>query len=82
MNPDLAYDCGKPRGWIKKVGWKDGEKKWPCAYKAVRKFRVDNATMGNMVGEVDLKGRPVDEVVEEWVSKNKDTWKKWTECSK
>jgi glycine betaine/proline transport system substrate-binding protein len=38
--------------------------------------------MGNMVGEVDLKGRPVDEVVEEWVSKNKDTWKKWTECSK
>ena len=21
-NPDLAYDCGKPHGWIKKVGWK------------------------------------------------------------
>jgi len=79
-NPDLAYDCGKPRGWIKKVGWKGGEKKWPCAYAAIRKFRVDNATMGNMVGEVDLKGRPVDEVVEEWVSNNKDTWEKWTNC--
>jgi len=23
--PVLAYDCGKPRGWIKKVGWLAGE---------------------------------------------------------
>ncbi|MCH8000572.1 MAG: ABC transporter substrate-binding protein, partial [Proteobacteria bacterium] len=22
LNKDMAYDCGKPRGWIKKVGWK------------------------------------------------------------
>ena len=34
-NPDKAFDCGKPRGWIKKVGWKDGESKWPKAYEAI-----------------------------------------------
>ena len=34
-----------------------------------------------MIGEVDLEGRDVDQVVEGWISKNKDRWKKWTECS-
>lgn len=48
LNPDLPYDCGKPRGWIKKV---------------------------------DLEGRPVDRVVEDWLWKE-GTWQKWTECSK
>ena len=50
MNPDKAYDCGKPRGWIKKVGWKGGEEKWPNAYQAVRNFRITNQEMGAMVG--------------------------------
>lgn len=79
-NPDMAYDCGKPRGWIKKVGWKGGEEKWPCAYEAVRKFRIDNQTVGEMIGEVDLEGRPVDRVVEDWLWK-KGAWQPWTECS-
>ena len=38
VNPDMTYDCGKPHGWIKKVGWKGGEEKWPCAYEAIRAF--------------------------------------------
>ncbi|NIO05874.1 MAG: hypothetical protein GTN74_15120 [Proteobacteria bacterium] len=50
---------------------------WPRAYEAVRKFRVDNETIGKIIGEVDLEGRPVDRVVEErlWT---RDTWQKWT----
>ncbi|HEX9583982.1 MAG TPA: ABC transporter substrate-binding protein [Gammaproteobacteria bacterium] len=81
MNPAMAYDCGKPRGWIKKVGWMGGEKKWPCAYRAVRNFKVSNQEIGEMIGEVDLEGKDVDQVVEAWISNNKDRWKKWTECS-
>ncbi len=79
INPDMAYDCGKPRGWIKKVGWKDGEKKWPGAYKAVRNFKVDNQEMGLMVGEVDLEGKDVDDVVKAWMEKNQARWKEWIE---
>ncbi|MCP4329351.1 MAG: ABC transporter substrate-binding protein [Alphaproteobacteria bacterium] len=79
MNPDMAYDCGKPRGWIKKVGWKDGEKKWPGAYKAVRNFSVNNEEIGLMIGEVDLDGRSVDEVVAEWIDNNEPRWSKWIE---
>lgn len=80
-NPDMAYDCGKPRGWIKKVGWKGGEEKWSCAYQAVRNFQIDNQSMGEMVGEVDLDGKKVDDVVEAWIKDNESTWKTWTECS-
>ena len=80
-NPDMAFDCGKPRGWIKKVGWKAGEQKWPCAYRAVRNFKITNQEMGEMVGAVDLDGREVDEVVAQWIKDNEGTWKPWTQCS-
>ncbi len=81
MNKDMAYDCGKPRGWIKKVGWKDGEAKWPCGYEAVRNFRIDNQSIGEMIGEVDLDGKNVDTVVETWIKANEATWKKWGACA-
>lgn len=80
INPNMAYDCGKPRGWIKKVGWKGGEDKWPCAYNAIRNFTIDNQAMGTMVGEVDLDGKSVEDVVEAWLNANKDTWSAWTQC--
>lgn len=81
LNPNEAYDCGKPRGWIKKVGWKGGEEKWPCAYQTIRNFKISNQEMGGMVGMVDLDGRKVEEVVEEWINNNEDTWASWTQCS-
>ena len=81
LNPKMAYDCGKPRGWIKAVGWKGGEQVWPCAYQAVRAFTVTNQEIGEMIGEVDLEGKNVDQVVEAWIGKNKSRWKKWAACS-
>ena len=80
-NPDMAYDCGKPFGWIKKVGWKGGEAKWPCAYEAVRAFRIDNDTMGALITRVDLDGEKLSDVVDGWLAANESTWKPWTECS-
>ncbi len=77
INPNMKYDCGKPFGWIKKVGWKGGEKKWPGAYKAVRNFRIENDEMSALIVDVDLNGRKVDEVVAEWIEKNEARWKKW-----
>lgn len=78
-NPDLAYDCGKPYGWIKKVGWAGAEAKWPQAIKAVRGFTIDNNTIGRLIDQVDNQGRNVDEVAEEWIDANEAVWKPWTE---
>ena len=81
LNANEAYDCGKPRGWIKKVGWKGGKEKWPCAYQAIQNFKTDNQTIGTMVGEVDLDGKKMEDVVETWLKANESTWKAWTQCS-
>lgn len=79
VNPDKAYDCGKPFGWIKKVAWAGGEAKWPGAYKAIRNYKMDNKTMGELVAKVDLEGRSVDDVVAEWLAANEAVWRPWTE---
>ena len=76
-NPDKAYDCGKPRGWIKAVGWAGGEDKWPAAYQAIRNFHITNDVMGNLIAKVDLDGMPSDAAVEQWIEENEDVWKSW-----
>ncbi len=81
INPNMAYDCGKPHGWIKKVGWKDGEKIWPCAYQAVRNFRIDNKTMGQLIIEVDLEGKSLEDAVDGWMKANESTWREWGACA-
>lgn len=76
-NPDMAYDCGKPRGPIWKVAWAGLKDKWPGAHAAIEAFRVTNEEMGEMVAKVDLEGKRVEDVVSEWMSRNEDRWKKW-----
>jgi glycine betaine/proline transport system substrate-binding protein len=80
-NPDATHDCGKPFGWIKKVGWAGGVEKWPCAYKAIRDFRIDNKTMGELIAKVDLEGETVEKVTADWLAANKAVWEPWTKCS-
>ena len=79
LNPDSAYDCGKPTGPIWKVAWAGVEDKWPGAAKAVKAFTVSNEDMGSMVGKVDLDGQSVDDVVAEWLAANEAVWSAWIE---
>lgn len=82
-NPDKAYDCGKPEGWIKKMAWKEGETKWPCAYSVIKNYDMDAKALAELSAKVDLDGRDVREVAREWIDSNKGTWGKWTTaCSK
>lgn len=76
-NPDATHDCGKPTGPIWKVAWKGLEEKWPGAAAAVKAFTIDNDTMGEMVGKVDLDGESIDDVVDEWMEANEATWSAW-----
>ncbi len=77
MNPDAAYDCGKPRGPIWKVAWSGVEDKWPGAAEAIRNFTISNDDMGQMVAEVDLNGKSVEDTVAAWMDANKDAWMGW-----
>lgn len=77
VNPDLAYDCGKPFGDIWKVGWAGLKDKWPGAHKAITAFTIDNAEMGAMITEVDLNGKTIDAVVADWMTANEARWSSW-----
>ncbi|RFB94674.1 ABC transporter [Rhizobium leguminosarum bv. trifolii] len=81
VNPKAAYDCSKPEGWIKKMAWAGGEKVWPCAYDITRKFTIDGKELGQLVYEVDVNGRSVEDVAMEWAKKNEATWRSWAACA-
>jgi len=77
INPNAAYDCGKPRGPIWKVSWAGVADKWPNAAKTIENFNLSNADYGAMVADVDLNGQTVEETVAAWMDANKDTWSGW-----
>ncbi len=77
VNPDLAYDCGKPRGPIWKAAWAGLEDKWPGAYQIVEAYTLNNEEMSAMVGQADLDGVEIDTVVAEWMETNQDRWSGW-----
>jgi glycine betaine/proline transport system substrate-binding protein len=77
VNPDMAYDCAKPRGPIWKVAWAGVKDKWPGAYKAIKAFHVENEEMGQMIAAIDLEGRKLEEVVAEWLAANEARWQEW-----
>lgn len=77
INPDAAYDCGKPVGPIWKVAWSGVEEKWPGAVAAIKAFDIGNEAMGALITQVDLDGVSVDDAVAEWLSANEETWSGW-----
>ena len=77
VNPDMAYDCGEPRGPIWKVAWAGVKDKWPGAYTAIKNFEISNDEMGTMIAAVDLDGQDLNAVVADWLANNQDRWKAW-----
>ena len=77
VNPDLAYDCGKPRGPIWKVAWTGVKDKWPGAHKAIQSFEINNDEMGAMIAAIDLEGKALEDVVADWMANNEDRWSAW-----
>ena len=77
INPDMAYDCGKPTGNIWKVGWAGVADTWPGAAPALAAFPIPHAALGALVGKVDLDGQEVDAVAQAWLDANEATWKAW-----
>ncbi len=71
INPDKAFDCGKPHGDIFKYTSAETKKKWPGAYEVLKKLKIDGPELNLMVKEVDVDGKPLDEVVAAYVTKHK-----------
>ena len=77
MNPNMAHDCGKPRGPIWKVAWAGMKDKWPGAYSTLKDFTISNDEMSQMIVDVDLEGQKIDDVVASWIKDNESNWQAW-----
>lgn len=77
INPDAAYDCGKPTGPIWKVAWSGLADKWPGAAKIITNYKLTNAQMGALVSEIDLDGMSVEDTAAKWIKDNEATWSAW-----
>jgi glycine betaine/proline transport system substrate-binding protein len=77
VNPDMAYDCGKPFGEIWKYAWAGMKDKWPGAHKIAANYSITADELNALSGQVDLEGKPIDEVAAGWIAANQakvDAW--------
>jgi glycine betaine/proline transport system substrate-binding protein len=79
VNPDKAYDCGKPHGEIWKYAWAGMKDKWPVAYKVAKNYTITADQLNALSGEVDLDGKSIEDVAAAWVDANEAVWRKWAE---
>ncbi len=77
VNPDMAYDCGKPHGEIWKYAWGGMKAKWPVAYSVAKNMTLDAKELGLLAGQVDLDGKTIEDVAEAWVKANESKWRAW-----
>ncbi len=77
INPDAAYDCGKPTGPIWKVAWAGLEEKWKGAAEIIKNYKLTNEQMGDLVSKIDLEGVSTEEAAQNWIKENESTWSAW-----
>ena len=73
-NPNAVNDCGFESPRIMKAGWGQLAEKWPAAFEILFTYTLHIEDQQPMMGAVDVEGRPVEEVVKEWMSMNDFVW--------
>ncbi len=69
--------CGFEQAGVAKIASKNLPQKWPAAARFLAEFTLTNEDQNRMIFEVDQKKRPLEEVVQEWLSANKTKWSRW-----
>ena len=78
QNPDAVYDCGAPAsGYLKKVGSKELEQKWPKAASILKKVNFSNPQIAAAAAMVDVDGMTPEDAAKKWIETNQDTVKSW-----
>ncbi len=73
-NPNATSDCDFIPTRIFKAGWAGLADKWPAAYEILEAYQLSTSTQQPLMGAVDVDGRPVEDVVAEWMAENEDAW--------
>lgn len=74
-NPNATFDCDFTPTRIFKGAWAGFQETWPAAYEIIDNYRLSTSDQEAMMGAVDVDGRPVEEVVAEWVAAHEAEWR-------
>jgi glycine betaine/proline transport system substrate-binding protein len=77
VNQSKGNTCGFAQATVDKVVTGDFAEKWPKAFAFAEKYSLSNDIQNLLILAVDQEGRPVDDVVAEWLAANETTWKSW-----
>lgn len=69
--------CGFAQAHVLKIQDRGFATKYPAAAAMIAKLTLTNEEQNEMILQVDQKGRTVDDVVQEWMTKNEAKWQAW-----
>ena len=76
-NQQRATACGFSQASVNKIVSKSLPETWPGAASFIRQFTLTNDEQNEMILEVDQAGRPLEDVVQEWITDNESKWSNW-----
>lgn len=74
-NPDAVNDCDFAPSRIFKATWSGFEEKWPAAFEILSNYELAVEDQQPMMGEIDVDGGKVEEVVTAWMAANEAKWR-------
>ena len=80
IRPNQAADLyPRANGYLKKVGSKELEEKWPKAAAILKKINLTNAQIAAAASLVDVDGMTPEDAAKKWIETNQDTVKSWVQ---
>ena len=55
--------------------------KWPAAYEFLKEFTITNEIQNKLVKDVDVEGKDINDVVDNWVAGNEAVWSPWIDAA-
>lgn len=77
INPDKAWDCGLQKGTVDKLINVKAKARAPGAYKILKRYMIDNATVGQATYKAEKEGKDIKDLADQWVSQNSAIWSEW-----
>ncbi len=80
-NSNATHDCDFAQAAVTKSVWAGMQDKWPAAFEFIKQFELSGADQQLMMKAIDVDGKELATVVNEWIDANESTWKPMTEVA-
>ena len=72
-----GIDCDYPQDVLFKIFWSELQTTAPDAYTLLKNMNYDTQTQIDMIAQVELEGKSVEETARAWVDANESVWSTW-----